>query len=163
VDRRAKIAAAERAAGLLKQIMELEERVGRRWTAVAKRHAALMREFDRHAQIVESLPLPTENEVKAAMAVMRAATRLIDRFEIDRARVGGREAKLLEELRPLWRLIEARERARLAANFCFWLRKNEREKLDGHTTDGGNGKGSGDPQSTSGVGITEAKDGKQTG
>ena len=125
-DRRARIAAAKRAAELLRQLMDLEERVERRWGTVAKRHAALMREFDRHARLEESA-LPNASEIKAAMAVMFAAKRLIDRFELGLARVHAQQARLLEELRQAWRITEARERSRQVATFSFWLEKMKGE------------------------------------
>jgi hypothetical protein len=117
-----KIAARKRAAEILRQIIELEERAERRWSVFTKRHAVLMREFDRHARIEEAL-LPTASEIEAALAAMDTASRLIDRLESARARINGQVAKLLEELRPLWGFIEARERARLVANFGFWMEK----------------------------------------
>src|SRR5258708_23346441 len=99
VDRRAKIAATNRAAEVFRQITELEERMEQLRSAVAKRHAALMREFDRHALTVESLRHTNTSEdekrrlyreIKAAEAVMLFAIRLTDRFE---SAAGRRDAQ----------------------------------------------------------------------
>ena len=124
VTRRAKIAAATRAADILTKIIELREPLERRWSGVAKRHAALMCEFDRHSEAY--LRAPNTREIDAAMAAMDAASRLIERFESAAARTDGQEAKLLEELRQVFRITEARERARLVATFSFWLQKTKR-------------------------------------
>jgi hypothetical protein len=135
--------------------MELEERWERRQRAIFKRHAALMREFDRHARIEEEC-LPKACEVKAALAAMVAAGRLVERFERERARINGQVAKLLEELRPVLRITEARERARLVASFSFWLEKMKR-RANGHATDDGNRTGSGSPQEDRGAEHAEAR------
>ncbi len=139
VDRRTRISATRRAAELLREIMELEERVAQRRTAVTKRHAALIREFDRHALIIESLPHPNTSEdaksrlhreIKAAEAVMLAAIRLTDRFEAAAARRDAQAARLLEELWPVLRVIGARERGRLMASFSLWLEKMKGRKTE---------------------------------
>jgi hypothetical protein len=127
VYRRARIAAAKRAAELLRQIIELGERGEKRQHAVDKRHAALMREFERHARLEESA-LPSASEVKAALAVMFAARRLVDRFELEVTQIYGQQSRLLEELRHAWRLTEAHERARQVKTFSFWLKKRKGEE-----------------------------------
>jgi hypothetical protein len=139
VNRRAKIAATNRAAELLREITELEERMEQLRSAVAKRHAALMREFDRHALIVESLPHSNTSEdaksrlhreIKAAEAVMLAAIRLIDRFEASAARRDAQAARLLQELWPVLRVVGARERGRLVASFSLWQQKMKGRKTE---------------------------------
>ena len=130
VDRRAKVEATKRVAEILRQLIELQERAEKRQSAVTKRHAALMGEFERHARLEESA-LPNASEIKAAMAVMFAARRLVERFELELARIHGQQAKLLEELRQAWRVTDARERSRQVATFSFWLKKNERVKRNG--------------------------------
>jgi hypothetical protein len=65
------------------------------------------------------------------MAVMFAARQLIDRSELELARIHGQQARLLEELRQAWRLTEARERTRQVATFSFWLQKMK-ERTNGH-------------------------------
>jgi hypothetical protein len=143
VDRPAKIAATNRAAELLREITELEERMEQLRSAVAKRHDALMREFDKHALIVESLPHSNTSEdaksqlhreIKAAEAVMLAAIRLVGRFESAAAWRDAQAARLLEELWPVLRVIGARERGRVMASFSFWLEKMKR-RTNGHATD----------------------------
>ena len=130
VDKRARIAAATRAAELLRQLMELAERLEKRLSAVDRRHAALMREFDRYARLDEPA-LPAETEIKAALAVMFTARRVIDRFELELSQVRGQRMRLLEELRQAWRTTPARERARQVASFGFWLEKMKR-RANGH-------------------------------
>ena len=132
--RRASIDAAKLAAELLRQIMELEERRGKRQRVFEKRHAALMRAFNRHARLEESA-VPNASEIKAALAAMDAATRVITRFETEVGRINGQQAKLLEELGRVWRIAEARERARQVATFSFWLEKMK-GRSNGHSDDG---------------------------
>ena len=107
--------------------------------AVAKRHSVLMREFDRHALTVESLQHTNTSEdekrrlyreIEAAEAVMLVAIRLTDRFESAAGRRDAQAARLLQELWPVLRVIGARERGRLIANFSLRLEKMKRRKTE---------------------------------
>ena|ERR1700730_15926699 len=139
VDRRARFAATDRAVELFRQITELQERMEKLWGVVAKRHAGLMREFDRRALIVESLQNTNTSEgekcrlhreMEAAETVMLAATRLIDRFVSAAARRDAQAARLLQELWPVLRVIGARERGRLIARFSLWQQKMKGRKTE---------------------------------
>jgi len=134
VDRRAKMAATERAAELMKQIMEVADRREPLFNAYAKRHTVLMDECERHVQIVVSLPdsrsseaakLLKQRECEAVVALLDASGRLTDRYNLEVEQIESRLAGLLEELRPALRIAGARERARLVATFCFWLKKTQ--------------------------------------
>ena len=136
MDRRAKIAATERAGELLRRIMQLEDRREPLLSAYAKRSTAVLDGCGRHVLIVASLPnsnrseaehLRLERECEAIEAALRAYDRLTDRYEQAAARIERQLAKLLEELWLALRPIGARERGRLVAAFNFWLQKNESE------------------------------------
>jgi hypothetical protein len=135
---RARLAALKLAEELFRQVTEVEEQMQRAGEAVTRRHAALMRKFDRHTRIADSLPCTDarmesakrrrHREIKAAVAAMLAARHLTDQFSLEMERIGGRAAKLLRELRPVLKIIGARERARLVANYQFWHHKMKGEK-----------------------------------
>jgi len=164
MDRRARLAATERAEGILGQIMKLADRREPLLNAYAKRQTALMDRCGKHVLIVASLrdsytgeaaKLRLERECEVAIAVLVTIGRLRERYEQEAARIESQLAKLLEELWPALRPIGARERGRLMANFNFWLQKTKGRNKNGHASHDSSGTS---PDATRGVGHPEATD-----
>jgi hypothetical protein len=80
MDRRAKVKRTEEILTPT-QLKKLAERMERRWKAVTRRHAELVREFDRHALSVQITANAKELRPQLEIIDARERDRLIARFE----------------------------------------------------------------------------------